>query len=78
MLSEVVLPDYNPSPINAIADYSHYTSDSTYFGKWKGEIKVDEMTIPCALTIKLDGNIEMNYLDYTYKSYFTQNNPIPN
>ena len=76
-IGKAVLPTYNPKPNNEIAEYQHYTSDSTYFGKWKGIIKVDTMDIPCTLNIQSDGNIVINYLDYTYKSYFTQNNPIP-
>jgi len=78
MLSKIVLPEYNPTPINPVADYTNYTSDSSYFGNWKGEIKIDDLSIPCSLTIEENGDIIINYIDYTYQSYFTQNNPIPN
>ena len=77
-LSKIILPKYNPSPINEVADYKYYTSDSTYFGDWKGTIKVGELDVPCTLKIQPDGNIIFDYIDFTYKSYFTQNNPIPN
>lgn len=77
-LIEIVLPSYNPAPLNEVAEYQNYTSDSTYFGNWKGIIKVGKVDIPCSLNIRPDGNIIIDYLDYTYKSYFTQNNPIPN
>lgn len=79
-LSKVVLPEYQPTPINEeteIADYKSYTTDSTYFGEWKGSIKIENLDIPCSLKFQPDGTIIINYLDYTYKSYFTQNNPIP-
>ncbi|MCH2085463.1 MAG: beta-lactamase family protein [Saprospiraceae bacterium] len=78
MLSKVVLPNYDSTPINPIAHYTNYTSDPSYLGKWKGEIEVDNLSIPCTLTFKNNGDIIMDYLDYTYQSYFTQNNPIPN
>jgi len=76
-LTKIVLSAYNPAPINEVAEYHHYTSDSTYFGNWKGIIKVGELDIPCSLNIKPEGNIIIEYLDYTYKSSYTQNNPIP-
>ncbi|MDP3311789.1 serine hydrolase [Lutibacter sp.] len=76
-LSKIILPKYNPSPINEVAAYKYYTSDSTYFGDWQGTIKVGELDVPCTLKIQPDGNIIIEYLDFTYKSYFTQNNPIP-
>ncbi|MBW1294808.1 serine hydrolase domain-containing protein [Aquimarina litoralis] len=78
MLSKIVLPEYHPAPINPVADYTSYTSNPSYFGKWKGDIKIDALSIPCTLTFKDNGDIIMDYLDYTYQSYFTQNNPIPN
>ncbi len=78
LISKIVLPDYNPTPINPVANYQNYSSDSSYFGKWKGDIKVDEISIPCTLNINPDGTIIINYLDHTYKSYFTKNNPINN
>lgn len=77
-LAKVVLPEYIPSPINELASYKPYTSDSTYFGNWRGIIKIQDKDIPCTLKIQPDGNIIIEYLDFTYKSYFTQNNPIPN
>ena len=76
-LSKIILPDYNPGIINEVEEYKDYTSDSTYFGDWQGAIKVGELDIPCTLQIQSDGNIIIDYLDFTYKSYFTQNNPIP-
>ena len=75
-LSNIVLPNYHPTPINEISEYQNYTSDPTFFGTWKGSISVDDLTIPCTLYIQEDGNIIIEYLDFTYKSYFTQNNPI--
>jgi CubicO group peptidase (beta-lactamase class C family) len=77
LLNKIILPSYTPEAINEMAEYKPYTSDSTYFGNWKGIIKVGKVDIPCSLDIKPDGNIIIDYLDYTYKSYFTQNNPIP-
>jgi len=79
-LSKVVLPEYQPTPINEeteIANYKSYTADSTYFGNWTGTIKVENLDIPCSMKFQPDGNIIITYLDFTYKSYFTQNNPIP-
>jgi CubicO group peptidase (beta-lactamase class C family) len=77
-LSKIILPKYNPSQMNEVAEYKSYTFDTTYFGDWKGIIKVRELDIPCTLKIQSDGNLIIDYLDYTYKSYFTQDSPIPN
>ncbi|MTI32143.1 serine hydrolase domain-containing protein [Xanthovirga aplysinae] len=76
-LSRIILPDYTPEPINIIGQYKHYTSDSTFFGNWKGTIRVGNQDVPCTLKIKPDGNIIIDYLDFTLKSYFTQGNPLP-
>ena len=77
-LIKVVLPSYNPTPNNEIAGYTNHTSDETLKGKWEGIIRVDQQNIPCSLTFNPNGSIVVEYLDYTYKSYFTQNNPITN
>lgn len=77
-LNKAVLPFYNPSPNNEIAEYSHYTSDSTFIGKWEGTITVGQENIICTFNFNANGDVTIDYLDYTYKSYFTQNNPIPN
>jgi CubicO group peptidase (beta-lactamase class C family) len=77
-LSKIILPDYNPTSFDAVANYKPYTTDSTYFGEWKGHMKVDDLDIPCNMTFKPDGNVIFDYLDFTFKSdFFTQNNPIP-
>jgi hypothetical protein len=76
-LSKIILPEYNPSPIGGMANNKNYTSDSTYFGDWKGIIKVDSLDIPCTLKIQSDGNIIIDYLDFTLKSYLTENSPLP-
>jgi CubicO group peptidase (beta-lactamase class C family) len=79
-LSKVVLPEYQATPLNEeteIANYKSYTSDSTYFDDWSGIIKVDDLDIPCSMKFQPDGTIIITYIDFTYKSYFTQNNPIP-
>lgn len=76
-LAKIVLPKYNTSSINGIALFKPYTSDSTFWGSWTGIIKVSDIDIPCTLEIQPEGNIIIEYLDFTYKSYFTQNNPIP-
>ncbi len=78
MLSKVLLPDYDPQALNPIADYENYTSDTTYFGKWKGNILADDRQIPCTLTFGNNGEVSIDYLDFTYRSYFTEYNPIPN
>lgn len=77
-LSKVVLPTYEPTPMNEVAEYLPYTSDKTYFGEWKGSIKVEDLDIPCSLIFQPDGNIIIDYLDFTFRSYFTGGSPLPN
>lgn len=79
-LSKVVAPEYQPTLLNEdaeVADYKPYTTDPNYLGEWTGTIKVEDLDIPCTLKFQPDGNIIITYRDLTYKSYFTQNNPIP-
>jgi CubicO group peptidase (beta-lactamase class C family) len=79
-LSKIVLPDYQPTPLNEdseVAYYRPYTTDPSYFGDWAGTIKVEDLNIPCTLKFQPDGNIIITYSDLTYKSYLTQDNPIP-
>lgn len=79
-LSKVVLPEYQLTPLNEdaeVANYKAYTTDPSYFGDWAGTIKVDNLEIPCTIKFQPDGNIIITYSDLTYRSYFTQNNPIP-
>ncbi len=76
-LGNIILPNYNAEAINEIADYKSYTTDKSYLGKWEGIIKVEDLDIPCKLELNTNGKATMEYLDMTYKSYFTKNNPIP-
>lgn len=75
--SKIVLPEYKPILLNPSAEYKKYTTDSTFFGNWQGAIKVGELDIPCTLEIQSDGNIIIDYLDYTYVPFLTLNTPIP-
>ena len=76
-LGKIVLPEYNPTVFNEAANYKSYTADSAFFGQWKGTIHVEDLDIPCSITLKPDGTAIFDYLDFTFKSYFTQYNPIP-
>lgn len=80
-LSNIVLPAYSPTPLNEsteIAGYGPIVKDESFLGNWSGNITIDDLEIPLSLEIKEDGSAEASYLDYTYKSYFTQNYPLPN
>jgi CubicO group peptidase (beta-lactamase class C family) len=79
-LSKIVLPEYTPAPLSEdaeVANFKPYTADSDYLGEWTGTIKVDDAEIPCSLKFQPDGTAIITYTDLTYKSYFTQNNPLP-
>jgi hypothetical protein len=79
-LSKIVLPGYEPSPLSEdaeVADFKPYTTDPDYFGEWSGTIKVDDSEIPCSLKFQPDGTAVITYTDLTYKSYLTNNNPLP-
>ena len=80
-LSKMVLPDYQPTPLNEateIGGYQPSVVDTTYLGTWSGTMLVEELAIPFSLTFAADGTIVANYIDFTYQSYFTNNQPLPN
>jgi CubicO group peptidase (beta-lactamase class C family) len=79
-LSKIVLPEYTPATLDEdaeVANFKPYATDPDYFGEWTGTIKVDGAEIPCSLKFQPDGTAIITYADFTYKSYFTQNNPLP-
>jgi hypothetical protein len=79
-LSKAVLPEYQPMILSddaEVADCKPFTADPDYFGEWTGTIKVENQEIPSTLKFQPDSNITITYTDLTYKSYFTQNNPLP-
>lgn len=65
-IGKVILPKYEPSPLNEVANYNHFTTDPSYFGEWKGSIIVDDKSILCTLFIKENGELIIEYLDFTY------------
>jgi CubicO group peptidase (beta-lactamase class C family) len=79
-VSRIVLPEYTPAPLSEdaeVANFKSYTNDRDYFGEWTGTITIDDAEIPCSLKFQPDGTAIITYADFTYKSYFTQNNPLP-
>jgi CubicO group peptidase (beta-lactamase class C family) len=75
-LTKVIVPKHPAPPINEMADYKYYTSDSSFYGTWAGNIVVDGKQIPTSLTISKDVII-LDYSDLTLKSFLTDNQPLP-
>lgn len=76
-ISSILIPKYKPSPINEIADYRSLSSDSAFLGVWEGNIVLEEKKIPVTLWLE-ENEINIQYLDYTLNSYFTEYQPLPN
>jgi CubicO group peptidase (beta-lactamase class C family) len=75
-LAKVIMPKHSAPPINEMADYKYYTSDSSFYGIWAGNIVVEGKQIPTSLTINKD-EIILDYSDLTLKSFLTDNQPLP-
>ncbi len=75
-LTKLLIHDYDPTPINEVADYKLISSDDTFYGSWEGSIYIDDEEIPVSLTLD-DSGIELEYLDYGYVSFMTDYQPIP-
>jgi len=75
-ISKIVIPTHEPMPIDEMANFKNYTSDSTFMGNWDGNIVVEGKQIPASLSIDRN-EIILTYLDLTMKSFLTEGQPIP-
>ena len=76
-ICSVLVPGYKPESFNEVADYKPFKADTAFLGTWRGTLYVDEDEIPVSLQFQEDGDIVYEYLDKRFKSYFTNDNPIP-
>ncbi|MFC2164852.1 serine hydrolase domain-containing protein [Acidobacteriota bacterium] len=72
-----LLPEYNPFSHSEVANFKPVAAAPSYSGVWRGSVIVDGLKIPISLNFQPGGEVIVEYTDYTFKSYFTQNNPIP-
>lgn len=75
-LTKIIIPGNHTLPINEMADYKYYTSDSTFYGTWAGSIVVKDKQIPASLNISKN-EIILDYSDLTLKSFLTDYQPLP-
>jgi CubicO group peptidase (beta-lactamase class C family) len=75
-LTKIILPDRKSPPINEIAQYKPYTTDTSFMGVWDGKIVVEDQQIPATLSIN-EKEIILDYPDLTLKSFLTENQPVP-
>jgi CubicO group peptidase (beta-lactamase class C family) len=64
-LIRVVLPGFQPAPLNPVAGYVAYTGQPEFLGRWVGKITADGITRPCTLVLGADGNGVIRYSDGT-------------
>ena len=60
-LVKVILPSYQPEPLNATANYKPYDSQADYQAKWTGSIYVQDFKLPCSLAFKSGGELHIVY-----------------
>jgi CubicO group peptidase (beta-lactamase class C family) len=60
-LVKVILPSYQPEPLNATANYKPYDSQADYQGEWTGSIYVQDFKLPCSLAFKRGGELHIVY-----------------
>lgn len=62
-LIKVILPEYQPMPLNPVANYVPYGKQPEFLGHWVGKITVDGIKLPCTLELDADGNGKIRYND---------------
>jgi hypothetical protein len=60
-LIKVVLPSYQPEPLNATANYKLYSGAEDYRGTWSGIVKIRGVDVPCSLAFDENGDIRVSY-----------------
>ena len=75
-LTRIMLPGYEPTPINEVADYSPIASDSTIIGDWSGIMHIADEQRAISLQIAEDG-VDIRYLDDQFRSFLTDYQPLP-
>lgn len=80
LLSDIIVAElidnYQPTPINEIAAYESTYTDTTFWGKWAGTMRINQKEIPIIITID-DQTIDFNYMDQGYQSFLTDYQPLP-
>src|SRR3546814_19298273 len=61
----VVVPDYQPAPLDPVAGYVPYAGQPEFLGRWVGPITVDGVKLACTLERASDGNGKLPYDDPT-------------
>src|SRR3546814_6219550 len=61
----VVVPDYQPAPLDPVAGYVPYAGQPEFLGRWVGTITVDGVKLACTLELDSDGNGKIRYVDPT-------------
>lgn len=75
-MTTLLIPDYQPTPINEVAEYAGVESDSTFIGTWSGTMQIEDQEIPISLDIKAEG-IDIFYIDNGFNSFLTDYQPLP-
>ena len=71
-----MIEGYRPTPLNEVAAYRSVASDPSYYGSWKGTVRVEQTTVPVTLTIDEKG-VGLDYIDFTAGSFFSDYQPLP-
>ncbi len=75
-LSTILIGNYDPTPINEIAEYETVLADTTFWGSWEGTMFIDRKEVP--ISIEIEGQtIEVDYIDQSYQSFLTDYQPLP-
>jgi len=76
MTAKLLINNYQPTPINETAEYASISTDSTFLGSWQGSMILDKEKVPVSLKME-DSQIVIQYLDDSYRSFLTDDQPIP-
>ncbi len=62
-LISAVMPEYQPVPLNPVANYSPYLDQPAFLGRWQGSITVEGKDVPCSLVLQSGGSGEFQLPD---------------
>lgn len=62
-LLRVVVPGYEATALDPIANYKPYQAQPEYLGRWSGTIDLGDAKLPCTLSFAPEGKIHVSYAE---------------
>lgn len=60
-LLHLAVPSHRPVSFNAAEDFSPFTDQAQFVGRWEGEVHLDGRAVPCALEFAPGKNVQLEF-----------------